>query len=129
MRPAPTTTAARGAVPAVPRPRPSHSGCTQTPWIWLTVGDCDPTSALKTTSPFSKRAQARPAAIRLATPRPVPPPPAPAVAKPGVDTHLSDEHVDGRHQIGVEFGGLDLAHTRVDRAGRHRGQRHQRAEP
>src|SRR6516164_8032695 len=33
IRPLPTITAATVAVPAVPRPRPRHSGCTQTPWI------------------------------------------------------------------------------------------------
>ncbi|CNJ44462.1 Uncharacterised protein [Mycobacterium tuberculosis] len=69
MRPVPTITAASVAVPRVPSPRPRRSGCTQTPWICPTVGDCDPTSALKMTSPFSKRAHARPAAIRLATRR------------------------------------------------------------
>src|ERR1700728_2638381 len=55
-----------------------------------------------------------------------PPVTAAAVTEPWVHTHLTDEHVDGRHQIDVEFVGLDLAHTRVDRTGRHRGQRHQR---
>ena len=51
---------------------------------------------------------------------------APAVAEPRVDADLADEHVDRRHQIGVEFVRLDLPHTGIDRAGRHRGQRHQR---
>src|SRR5277367_1025835 len=40
-----------------------------------------------------------------------PPVTAAAVTESWVDTHLADEHVDGRHQIGVEFVGLDLAHT------------------
>ena len=57
------------AVPAAPSPRPRQSGCTHTPWICPTAGDCDPTSALNTTWPRSKRAHARPAAISPATRR------------------------------------------------------------
>src|ERR1700738_3232784 len=118
MRPVPTITAASVAVPPVPRPLPRHSGCTHTPWIWLTAGDWDPTSALKTTSPFSKRAHARPRA-----PTPVA---AATVADPRVDTHLADEHVDCGHQVGVDLVVPHLAHTRVDVTRRHPTQRHQR---
>ncbi len=69
MRPLRTTAEASVAVPAVPSPWPRQSGWTHTPWIWPTDGDCDPTSALKTTRPRSKRAHARPAAISPATRR------------------------------------------------------------
>src|ERR1700736_3482885 len=107
MRPVPTITAASVAVPPVPRPLPRHSGCTHTPWIWLTAGDWDPTSALKTTSPFSKGAPA-------------------TGAGPRVDTPLADEHVDCGHQVGVDLVVPHLAHTRVDATRRHPTQRHQR---
>ncbi|SKW78837.1 Uncharacterised protein [Mycobacteroides abscessus subsp. abscessus] len=53
----------------MPSPRPRNSGSTHTPWIWLTLRDWDPISALKMTRPSSNRAQARPASMRPATRR------------------------------------------------------------
>ena len=64
----------RAAVPIVPRPWPRRAGCTHTPWICPTREDSAPTSALNTTSPPSKRAKARPAAISSATRAPGSPP-------------------------------------------------------
>src|ERR1700748_1177073 len=98
VRPLRTTAAASVAVPAVPRPWPRQSGCTHTPWICPTDGDCDPTSALHTTRP-------RP-------PRPAAPVATPAVADARVDADFADEHVDGRPQIRVEFVGANLPHSR-----------------
>ena len=48
------------------------------------------------------------------------------VADARIDADLADEHVDRRHQIGVEFVDPDGPHGRVDRAVRRGAQRHQR---
>ena len=43
----------------------------------------------------------------------------------GIDADLADEHVDGGHQVGVEFLHAHRTHRRVDRALRGGGQCHQ----
>ena len=55
------------------------------------------------------------------------PPPiaATAVADAGIDADLADEHVDGGHQVRVEFLHPHGTHRRVDRALRCGGQCHQ----
>ena len=83
-------TAANVAMPRRAEAAATPFGMLRDPRIWLTVGDCDPTSASKTTSPLSNPAHARPAAIELG-------PGACSRARrrrAWVDAHLADEHVD-----------------------------------
>ena len=59
--------------------------------------------------------EAGPRAARGDQARDPPPVAAAAVADARIDADLADEHVDGRHQVGVEFVDAHRAHRGVDR--------------